>query len=99
MTEGYKYPWPASALTAEDMAVLYSVREAGERHVHITELIARAVRQTYVKQTTQPNSGPHLVVLPAIGKLNLTKSPAVECKYCTQNKPTYSKEEGCSMVR
>ena len=43
----YRYPWPASAITPEDMAVLYQERELSEPRLPITELIARAVRQTY----------------------------------------------------
>ena len=61
------YPWPASALSAEDMAMLYRVREDAHSRVPITELIARAVRQAYASQIeTQPNNhGPHLAVLPS----------------------------------
>ena len=41
------YPWPASALSAEDMRMLYCIREGHPRRVPITQLIAEAVRQTY----------------------------------------------------
>ena len=42
-----KYPWPASSITPEDMALLYAVRECGPQKLPITELLARAVRETY----------------------------------------------------
>ena len=32
----YRYAWPASALTSEDMARLHAVREAGSDRVPIT---------------------------------------------------------------
>ena len=41
------YPWPASALSADDMRMLHGVREGHPRRVPITQLIAEAVRQTY----------------------------------------------------
>jgi len=41
------YPWPASALTVEDMALLYHAREASRPRVPITQLVARAVREVY----------------------------------------------------
>jgi len=43
----YRYPWPASAITPQDMAVLHSVRENAERRVPISVLVARAVRACY----------------------------------------------------
>lgn len=42
-----KYPWPASAITPEDMSLLHRVRECGPERTPITELLARAVRETY----------------------------------------------------
>jgi len=42
-----KYFWPASAITEEDMALLYRVRESSQPRVPITELLARAVRLAY----------------------------------------------------
>lgn len=54
-----RYAWPSSALTAEDMAVLFQVRESGACRVPISQLIARAVRETYGSQ-----SAPKLTVLP-----------------------------------
>ena len=44
---GYRYPWPASAITSEDMALLHSVRESTSPRVPISMLVARAVRATY----------------------------------------------------
>ncbi len=41
----YKYPWPASALTSEDMARLHSVREKCSSRTPMTELVAQAVRR------------------------------------------------------
>jgi hypothetical protein len=43
----YRYPWPASAITPQDMAVLHCVRENAERRVPISVLVARAVRACY----------------------------------------------------
>jgi hypothetical protein len=45
----YRYPWPASALTQEDMATLHAVRENGRARVPITQLIAEAVRRAYAQ--------------------------------------------------
>lgn len=41
------YVWPASALTASDMALLHAVRETSNPRVPITGLIASAVRIAY----------------------------------------------------
>ena len=54
MTITYRYPWPASALTAEDMSVLHAVREGGSHHVPITQLIAEAVRLVYAQAPVIP---------------------------------------------
>jgi hypothetical protein len=43
----YRHPWPASALTPDDMAALYAVRESSRPRVPITELVAEAVRARY----------------------------------------------------
>ena len=53
----FRYPWPASALTQADMAVLHAVREGGAEHIPITELIARAVRVTYGAHLETETSG------------------------------------------
>jgi hypothetical protein len=55
MSPRYRYRWPASAITSEEMALLYQAREAGPRQP-ITRLIARAIRQTYgsVQSSTDP---------------------------------------------
>ena len=42
-----KYPWPASAITTQDMALLHSVREAASPRTPISTLVAAAIRQTY----------------------------------------------------
>jgi len=42
-----KYFWPASAITESDMGLLYRARESSPVPVPITQLIARAVRETY----------------------------------------------------
>ena len=62
----YRYPWPASALSRRDMAILHAVREASSPRVRITDLIAHAVRQVYGQQAEaklkilppQPNPEP-----------------------------------------
>ena len=46
MSRKYRYPWPASAITQEEMALLYQARETGPR-MPITRLITRAIRETY----------------------------------------------------
>ena len=43
----YRYPWPASAITSEDMAVLHGVRENSDKRVPISALVAAAVRACY----------------------------------------------------
>ena len=50
----YRYPWPASALTPQDMAVLHSVRETSAKRVHISALVANAVRACYGHQPQPP---------------------------------------------
>jgi hypothetical protein len=54
---GYRYPWPASAITPQDMALLHMARESGRRRVPITALVAEAVRSAYGQQT--PNTDHH----------------------------------------
>lgn len=51
MSRPFKYPWPASAITPEEMALLYQARETGPR-MPITRLIARAIRHTYGTATS-----------------------------------------------
>lgn len=43
----YRYPWPASAITKEHMAVLHHIREGTHPKVPITRLIAEAVTAQY----------------------------------------------------
>ena len=50
------YPWPASALTPDDMAVLHRVRQHGYPRTPINRLIAKAVRETYSRS---PSGVPH----------------------------------------
>ena len=50
----YRYPWPASALTPDDMAALHAVRESRPDRVPITRLIAEAVRMAYVQTPVIP---------------------------------------------
>lgn len=57
----YRYPWPASALSKADMALLHAVREGTSPHVRITDLVAHAVRQVYGQQA---RTVPALRVLP-----------------------------------
>jgi hypothetical protein len=55
------YFWPASALTDEDMATLYRVRESLSPKIPITQLIAQAVRKVYMTVTVPaetPNPNP-----------------------------------------
>ena len=54
----YRYPWPASALTRDEMAMLYHARERSPVRVPITELIAEAVRAAYGPGVTVPSSPP-----------------------------------------
>jgi hypothetical protein len=42
-----KYPWPASAITPEDMALIHAVRESSRPRIPITRLLAHAVRETF----------------------------------------------------
>ena len=48
----YRYPWPASAITKEDMVLLHSVRESSSPRVPISVLVARAVRAVYGQALT-----------------------------------------------
>ena len=41
------YPWPASAITPADMALLHRQREENSPRVPINELLARAIRMAY----------------------------------------------------
>lgn len=56
----YRYPWPASAITPDEMAILHAAREASRPRVPISRLIARAVRETYgqVTATARPDMQP-----------------------------------------
>ena len=52
----YRYPWPASALTREDMALLFHARSRSPGRVPITQLIAEAVRAVYGPGVIVPSS-------------------------------------------
>ena len=56
----YRYPWPASAITAADMALLHRARQAAAPHIPITELIAQAVREAcgHLAQTAPAEISP-----------------------------------------
>ena len=60
---GYRYPWPASAISPTEMAILHRIRESSRPRVPITRLIAQAIRHQYsqsgqVTETAQPESEP-----------------------------------------
>ena len=44
------YPWPASGITEQEMALLYEARESAPKRVPITELLRRAVQEVYGRQ-------------------------------------------------
>ena len=44
---GYRYPWPASAISPIEMAILHRIRESSRPRVPITRLIAQAIRHQY----------------------------------------------------
>ncbi len=57
----YRYPWPASAITPDDMAALHAVRESSLPRVPISRLVAHAIRETYgmsipcsIPETSEP---------------------------------------------
>ena len=43
----YRYAWPASGLSAEDMGMLYRARETAARRTTIARLVVDAVRRAY----------------------------------------------------
>ena len=42
-----RWPWPASALSADDMHLLWLAKRVSPTRTTITQLVARAVRQAY----------------------------------------------------
>lgn len=54
MQRPYHYPWPASAIGREEMALLYLARESSPDRTTITELVARAVRAQYGHLAIKP---------------------------------------------
>ncbi len=65
----YRYPWPASAITREEMAALHAVREATRPRIPISRLITSAIRTAYCRPAQDgqdvPGGGGH-----AAGKEN-----------------------------
>ncbi len=58
----YRYPWPASAITPQDMALLHNARETAAKRVPITALVAEAVRRCYgqaLQSKAQALTQPH----------------------------------------
>ncbi len=47
MSQSFRYPWPASALGPDEMAMLHRRRESLRERTPITQLIAEAVRAAY----------------------------------------------------
>ena len=45
-----RYPWPASAIGAADMRMLYEIRQASRPRVSIAGLVVRAIRETYAER-------------------------------------------------
>ena len=45
------YQWPASALTAEEMALLHRAREQSSPRIPINRLLAQAVRLAFGERT------------------------------------------------
>ncbi len=50
-----QYVWPASAITDDDMALLYRARENLSPRIPINRLIAEAVRLQYGSQAKPPH--------------------------------------------
>jgi hypothetical protein len=49
MNQQFRYRWPASALSQDEMRLLYLARESRPDHLPISKLIAEAVRAAYPK--------------------------------------------------
>jgi len=43
-----RYPWPASALSRDHMAMLFQAREQDPKRTPISRLIARAIQRVYL---------------------------------------------------
>lgn len=56
-----KYFWPASGITAADMALLHRARETLPERLPITQLLARAVRQTYARDAEAGAGSPGML--------------------------------------
>ena len=49
-----RYPWPASAIGAADMRMLYEIRQASRPRVTIAGLVVRAIRDRYDGEKRNP---------------------------------------------
>lgn len=45
----YRYAWPASGLTPEDMKALFAARQTAANRTTITQLVREAVRKAYCR--------------------------------------------------
>ena len=54
MSSPFRYPWPASCLGADDMALLFAARESSTTPTTITRLIRDAVRTVYGHLASHP---------------------------------------------
>lgn len=54
MSRPYRYPWPASCIGHDEMALLHAARESSPDRTTITELVARAIRAQYSQLASQP---------------------------------------------
>ena len=52
----FRYPWPASALTSDEMALLYHARERSPDRIPITQLIREAVRFAFAVPSSSQRS-------------------------------------------
>jgi hypothetical protein len=48
------YPWPSSAVSEDDMAMLHAARERSVPRVPITKLLHRAIVATYGQENSKP---------------------------------------------
>ena len=55
----FRYPWPASALSRDEMALLYHARERSLDRIPITQLIREAVRVAFAVPSSPPSRSTH----------------------------------------
>jgi len=80
----YRYPWPGSAISPDEMALLYRVRESSPDRTPITQLIAHAINHTYGHlvacqpdaPTTHERNPTHAPIQARISGRDLEKDPA-----------------------